>query len=89
MATNVCGDATRLLATYRAALAACDKARGDLHELAPEHITLQEAAQAREDATVRLMRARRAYWKHVDLHACRHMVVERSGALGKVRISLH
>jgi hypothetical protein len=60
-----CEDDTRLLATYRAALAAYDKLRC-VANLVPEHITLQEAAQVREDAHGAVMRSRKAYWRHID-----------------------
>jgi hypothetical protein len=86
----MCEGATRLLVAYRAALAEYDRVRcATFQTLAPEHITLQEAAHAREDAQISVTRARRAYWKHVDEHACRRLVVARPtiGIAGS--ISLH
>jgi hypothetical protein len=84
-----CEDATRLLVAYRAALAAFDRCAA-FQSLAPEHITLQEAAQAREDAHVAVRRTRRAYWKHVDEHACRRLIAARptSGIPGSISVHL-
>lgn len=70
-----CDDARRLLASYRAAVATYDRVRcPGFQRLAPDHITLREAAQARADAQVALLQARRAYWQHVDKHACRRLL---------------
>jgi hypothetical protein len=85
----MCEDATRLLVAYKAALAAYDRCAA-FQKLAPEHITLQEAAQVRDDANVAVTRARRAYWKHVDEHACRRMIASRptSGISGTITVHL-
>jgi hypothetical protein len=39
--------------------------------LVPEHITLREAVQARQDAHTAILRVRRAYWSHIEEHRCR------------------
>ena len=88
---NTCEDATRLLAAYRAALAAYDRVRCNAFQtLVPDHITLQEAAQAREDANAAVTRARRAYWKQVDQHAYRRLIASRptSGISGRISVHL-
>lgn len=67
-----CGDATRLLASYRAAMAAYDAVLAPCFQsLAPEHITYAEAGRAKEDAFNALRRARKEYWQHVEAHGCR------------------
>jgi len=86
--TNACDDATRLLAAYRAALAEYDKVRA-FQTLAPEHITWQEAAQARDDAHAILSRARRVYWRHVEVHACRRLILTTPTKGVSGTISLH
>jgi hypothetical protein len=83
----MCQDASRLLATYKAALAAFDKVRC-VASLVPEHLTHQEAAQAREDANVVVLRARKAYWKHVDEHGCRRMIASRPTIAGTITVHL-
>ena len=65
-----CEEATRLLGAYRAALAAYDGVRSALR-LVPEHLTLEEAAHIREHGHLAMVRARRAYWRHLELHSCR------------------
>ena len=73
-----CEDATRLLLAYKAALAAYDQVRcAAFQNLVPDHITRQEAAQAREGANVAVTRARRAYWQHIDKHGCGRLVLSR------------
>ena len=68
----VCSEATRLLASYKAALSAYDAVLSPCFQrLAPEHITYAEACRAKEDAFNALRRARRAYWQHVEEHQCR------------------
>ena len=90
--TSACGVATQLLGAYREALAAYDKVRcAAFQNVISEHITLREAAQAREDAHRVVMCARRAYWKHVDEHACGRLMLERttSRVVGRIRILSH
>jgi len=87
-----CEDATRLLVAYRAALTEYDMVRCVAFQgLVPEHITPQEAAQVREDANVAVTRARRAYWKHVDEHDCRRLILSRPtrGISGSISVHLH
>ena len=68
--TTACGVATQLLAAYRAALDAYDKVQGAAFQnLVQEHITMREAAHARDAAHRAMIRARKAYWRHVDEHA--------------------
>lgn len=56
----------RLLATYRSALIAYERVPCTaFQDMAPEHIAIHEAAQARKDAKVAVLIARRAYWRHV------------------------
>ena len=89
---NTCGDARCLLATYRAALAEYDRVRcAAFQSLAPDYITLQEAVQARKDAQIAVLRARKAYWRHVEEHFCRRVVADRTSKVGttRVTISLH
>lgn len=67
-----CTDATRLLASYKAAIAAYYAVRPPSFQgLVPEHITQAEACRAKENAFSTLRRARRAYWLHVETHQCR------------------
>ena len=94
MPMNTCGDARCLLATYRAALAEYDRVRcAAFQSLAPDYITLQEAVQARKDAQIAVLRARKAYWRHVEEHFCRRVVADRTSKVGttqtRVTISLH
>jgi len=91
MNAPACDEAMRLLGTYRAGLGAYDRVHCPAFQnLAPEHITLEEAAQAREDAHAALTRARRAYWKHVDEHSCRRLILVRptSGISGTITMHL-
>ena len=74
---SACCEAARLLASYKAALSAIDSAQG-FSRLVPEHITVQEAAQVRQDAHDLLQRTRRRYWRHVKEHACRTVPVSRA-----------
>ena len=61
----------RLLASYKAALAAFDSVASPAFQgLAPEHITFREARRARDDAHLSLYRARQAYWRHLEEHGC-------------------
>lgn len=84
--------AKRLLAGYRAALTALESAQ-DLSRLAPEHITLREAAQARLDARGSLLRAQRRYRRHVEEHACRIVIVKLTATLdgisGEIVVLIH
>jgi hypothetical protein len=67
-----CCEATRLLASYKAALSAFDAVLSPCFQhLAPDHITYEEACRAKEDAFNALRRARRAYWQHIEEHHCR------------------
>ncbi len=61
----------RLLASYKAALAALDSVASPPSQgLAPEHITFSEARRARDDAHLNFFRARQAYWRHLEEHGC-------------------
>ena len=83
-------DATRLLVAYKAALAAYNRVRcAAFQALAPEHITPQEAVQAREDANAVVARARRAYWNHVEHHACRRLILTRPTSSISGSIAVH
>jgi hypothetical protein len=67
-----CGDAERLRATYKAALTAYDYIQSPLAAaLVPEYITANEALQAKEEAFLALIEARRQYWNHTQAHRCR------------------
>lgn len=76
MSTHLaCSEATRLLASYKSAMAGFDAVLAPCFQrLAPEHITYREACRAKEDAFKTLRRARRAYWQHVEEHQCRASV---------------
>ena len=77
----------RLLATYKTALATFDKVRCHAFQsLAPGYITSQEAAQARQDAKLAMIAARKAYWRHVEGHECRRLILTRPTVSGTISI---
>lgn len=68
---SACADAARLLAGYKAAIAAYGAVQAPCFQsLVPEHITHTEACRAKENAFSTLRRVRRAYWQHVEEHQC-------------------
>lgn len=67
-----CGEETRLLDIYIAALAAYHEAQKPIIAgLRPDDPDFQTAMKTKEAAQVRLLQARRNYWKHIELHRCR------------------
>jgi hypothetical protein len=70
--STACGEAIRLVDLYKAALSAFEDVRTPiLSEVLPGDPACDSILDTREAVHESLLRARREYWHHVQLHGCR------------------
>lgn len=69
MHIEICSEGMRLLSAYKTALADTDTARSHVKSLVSQEGLKKKVEIA--DTLATLLRARRAYWRHVEVHRCR------------------